>query len=938
MSLEPLALSIALFVFWTGLGWSLIAAVEPGMEPLKAMFIAPALGVAATLLPVFWLNAAGLPVSTFARPLAFVLGAVTVAIVGWRRPPWKSPELLFAVVVLLALVLIGFPTLRFGFDWIANANDDWGNYNLRAIRYLNGGFYQQPSIEAMREGRDYPGFFWFMDVALGVRPGSDLLLAWVSALVGKNPFFVFMPLILAFHGVLCFTVSGLARSSFKSRIALLAGLLMTAVAPLSLYAVHQQLIAQVIGLAFTCAMASLTFVPLHQLGSAGRIGIASVLSGGYLLLYPELVPFFGLSFILFHAGHALEKDWGWKQSWRVPGILPIACIFLGAYSIDAVFYLLSQFQKSAIQGIDNGISIFPYFRVPSGMAVLFGFSRLGELLSEPWLSVSIAAGFLLLAVVVAGTLIGLAGRQSIAFFLAALLLMIVLVIAQRNDFGVFKIAMFAQAFIWFSVMAVLVRFRLSLAIPVYLALFLTLIFTDIRSLDASLQDGLRTGNSMRDASRDKLLSRLLGRGPAAPCDADFETPVPPVIKILSAAPGCARVFVARPIFFSGMAAHVALEPDSNPLHNTIQIREFVERAAARLKLISVELPFKYPPLGSVLVVAAKPPVEYPKMAADIASQSIFNRAGSTDGNRNRLIFLDSNLGSHYYLPESGIVGIYATEADSFFPSGRFAAVGHYLLFRVSSPSKSVRLELDVTTSILGDGEARLPAITVVGEEPVPVGLSGHGAARVISPPLSPLVVDGAAYLLLDLGAEPKQIEIPRPGLMGLYGTKVPIDPRRIVAFARRISLIDADGQAPAVLPAGIHDFPADLANENLEFSGIYEDGWLGDEGFVVLSKDCPGNVVFRGMFPNGLGLDSVDLTLKVAGGEPMVKHLQPGPFELVVPADKGRSRIEFRFSAIGRLPSGDNRPATALLSSVSIDADGSNPTDNPASQTPHACK
>jgi hypothetical protein len=50
------------------------------------------------------------------------------------------------VPVIAALLLIGFPMLRFGFDWVANANDDWANYNLRAIRFLNKGFYQEPLI------------------------------------------------------------------------------------------------------------------------------------------------------------------------------------------------------------------------------------------------------------------------------------------------------------------------------------------------------------------------------------------------------------------------------------------------------------------------------------------------------------------------------------------------------------------------------------------------------------------------------------------------------------------------------------------------------------------------------------------------------------------------------------------------------------------------
>src|SRR4029077_16261318 len=137
----------------------------------------------------------------------------------------------------------------------------------------------------------------------------------------------------------------------------------------------------------------------------------------------------------------------------------------------------------------------------------------------------------------------------------------------------------------------------------------------------------------------------------------------------------------------------------------------------------------------------------------------------SDQFRNRLIFVDSDLGSHYYLPRSGKVSIYATEADIFFPGRTFAAVGRYLLFRVWSPSKTVRMELDLTTSILGDSEASLPPATVVGEEAILVGLKGHGAARVISPPLAPLIADGVAYVLLDLGADPKRIAIPRPGLM-----------------------------------------------------------------------------------------------------------------------------------------------------------------------------
>src|SRR5258708_37338603 len=227
MSLAPLALTFVLLVFWTGLGWSLIAAAEPNMQPLRSLFLAPVAGVAVTILPIFWLSILGLPVGSFARPLAVVLWCIIVATWIWRRPAWTRCELIFIAPAVAALLLIGFPTLRFGFDWVANANDDWANYNLRAIRFLNNGFYQEPSIEAMRAGRDYPGFFWFLDVAVDTRPGSDILLAWTSALVGKNPFFVFMPLILAFYGVFLFSSAGLAMLSFRQRSALFSALVLS---------------------------------------------------------------------------------------------------------------------------------------------------------------------------------------------------------------------------------------------------------------------------------------------------------------------------------------------------------------------------------------------------------------------------------------------------------------------------------------------------------------------------------------------------------------------------------------------------------------------------------------------------------------------------------------------------------------------------------------
>src|SRR5260221_13466311 len=99
MFLEPLALTLALLVFWTGLGWSFIAAAEPEMQPLKALFLALATGVAVTLLPAFWFNLLGWPVISFVRPLLVVFCCIIVAVWFLRRAAWSRGELIFLIPV-----------------------------------------------------------------------------------------------------------------------------------------------------------------------------------------------------------------------------------------------------------------------------------------------------------------------------------------------------------------------------------------------------------------------------------------------------------------------------------------------------------------------------------------------------------------------------------------------------------------------------------------------------------------------------------------------------------------------------------------------------------------------------------------------------------------------------------------------------------------------
>jgi hypothetical protein len=893
------------------------------MPPLQALFLAPMAGVAATVLPVFWLNLAGLPVGSFARPLFAGLILATTGAWLYRRPNWTRSELIFFLPVIIAIIVFGFASLKFGFDWVANANDDWANYNLSAIRYLHEGYYQQPSMDALRGGRDYPEYLWFLTVASDGRPGSDLLLAWLSGVTGKNPFYIFMPLILTFHAVFCLASAGLAANAFSNRRLFLAVFVLTALAPLSLYAVHQQLIAQTIGLAFMCGTACLTFVPLHQFVSKGRIAFTSIIVAAYWLVYPETAPFFVVAFAVFHILHFRDENWGWRSLWKLLLVPAVAGLLLGPYTANFFFYLLSQIRNSSIQGLNDAVSIFPFFLVPSGLTVLFGLSRLGELYREPFLSMSIAAALFLSLALCLGAVQDLFRRQAIFSYIVTIASVAVFLLFSHNDFGIFKLAMYAQAFIWFAVFLPVSRFR-SVAAYVYVLQLTAIVVTDVGYTSLALSDDVGSNSLLVGASRNRLLTKLLEEQSIDTCDANFDTPSPPLVKLLSARRGCARMFVARPDLFGGAAVSAAKIVELNPLHRIFGISQFAEKAANELRPEIVRLPFDHP----IEVLISKQPGEFTKTGPDFSSDSIYS--GSSElpidtrnkaSHVNELVFLNSNLGGHYYLPDlHAITSLFQTQPDVFFPDKGMAAIGRYLLFRINSPAKSGRLSLDITTSILGDGNAKLPPAVVIGEEAVPIGLVGHGAGRVTSPTFSPKIVDGIAYILLDLGVDATLINVPRSGLMKLYGRKVALDYRRIVAYARGIRFIDSEKTDGASPPSKIDKFPNDLANKNLEFSGIYEDGWLGDEGFVTLASNADGEVVFRGKFVAGIGLEKLDLTLSIVGGPTIVKTLERGDFVLQLPATAGLSRIKFQFSKIGRLPGGDDRPATALLDSVSIES------------------
>src|SRR5258708_4784358 len=189
-------LIFTVLLYFMVIGRAVIAAVNLRMGILWSCLLAPTVGLATVLLFVNEFSKWEIPVHTFGPALSIVLLVVSIAIIVWRRPilPWKQ-LFPYLVLTLLYLAYTGWQMFKFGFNWISYANDDMANYCLAAERFLHHGYYELP-LQTELEGLDYTQAFWFMHALQQIRPGSELLLAWLCSVTGLNAHQVFMPLIL----------------------------------------------------------------------------------------------------------------------------------------------------------------------------------------------------------------------------------------------------------------------------------------------------------------------------------------------------------------------------------------------------------------------------------------------------------------------------------------------------------------------------------------------------------------------------------------------------------------------------------------------------------------------------------------------------------------------------------------------------------------------
>jgi hypothetical protein len=934
--MQALGLSLSVFLYLCFVGRAFLSLIRYRGGVLRAWLLAPAFGLSLLLLGLMIFNQAGLPIRDFAWPWTLTLG-VGACLVWWKHRPGLGGKAMlpFGAACLLFLVLAGWPATLFGFKWVSYANDDMANYCLAAERFADFGFFRTPS-ELEINLRDHTQSYWYMHAADLMRFGSEHVLSWLLSLTGKKATEIFMPCIISLGMIQLFAAGVLVLHKGRFRLWSQLTILLLALCPLFLLGALYQLIAQVGGMALMMATFALLTEkvwtsPKRRLAKQGVIiGLpAAVLC----IYYPEVVPFVVLSYLGFLAMTTLrERQLPQDHLRRAVYALLAVMVFLNHNLISFLYTLANQAGVVAAQ-VDLSLSLFPFFLLPTGTANLFGLMPIAKDFAEPVASGSIALGLLgvlsCLVAFIRGSfkilpicILGLV-QASLAFHL----------FRSGNDFGLFKLAMFMQpalagALTWLIFKSTRKRaFRFGL-VGLYAALSLP---TSYYYGSASL--GLSSGGM----TELKLASKL---------GISLNTQVPKPAKIIStldnvvAAKFAAVDLRGYDLYFASrdfFAPAIRLD-HSNPGY-LLPLHPFFENLSKAPELIQSHFT-RF--MGDTMIWRTL--YTYPRIKEDpdyylISAPllSLFNkfnrdpkepitelfRLEQSKALRNFLFFVHSGRGHHYYLGDRRRIAIFQLEKDPLQREGSIAGMGRFMLLRMVNPDKRVYLRVSATRTFAMPRTSWSEKAMVHGQETYPLGLSGPGAFNKIIGPIRPLYHNGGYYLAIDFNETPKTGKDRRTGLMNLYSAEVPRDFRRLAGWGRDISALSEEEYSHLERPTRV-SFLEDIIGEakGLEYTGVFEDGWLSPHSTWVLGKAGPGDQLrLRFQVPKLDGHQTATSTLMliINGKEAGRISINPGSFERVVPIPSPGTvtRVELAFSASGMLPD-DDRVIGAQLESMEI--------------------
>ena len=957
-----LLLVLGTFLYLTFIGHAVVSALRPRLGVLWSWFIAPTIGLAVLIVLITRLNVWGIPVRVAGPWLTLGLFVAAVGIFIWRRPklPWRQLAPFFGIVCVY-LLYVGWPAVRFGFNWISYGNDDMANYCLAAERFLNHGYYDLP-LQTDLEGRNYTQHYWFMHGLQQIRPGSELAVAWVASLTGLKAHQTFMPTILMLSMLQIFALGAVSIFKGRYRKVTLVAFFLFATSPLFGLGTLYQLIAQVGGIAILLAAASVLFNTRHM--TWRKLALGGIITGCLAIYYPEVAPFVALGITLC-AVRLRYTDRSKFNSYAlfIAGVAALTFVLIATNTYQFINTLVMQSVGSAglgamaeINDQSGGLVLFPWTLVPSFLPMLFGLHAFGIVGVDPLISILIALAFGLLIYMVVRAWKNFREGAPIGYLGVLMLFLGFYLFNKGQDFGLFKLAMFAQPVITLFLAQGFAYFLFSASAKHrrWAALALVLFFA--RTIWPHAYYTYASLGTYGGGLTEVVGASRLGVAFTPPKDLKFDAIESDINNVVTAkmlaqyTQGIDTRFLSRS--YMDNIANIAVlkflrtpDPDLGPQARIIEKlallrfllpEEIMTGEVPDYKVMSIQkLDNNWTETSSRnlnyqdrLLVSVRRDLDHFNKAnpgTGWVTQNMFQYKLESQV-KDHLVFIHSELSPHYYSSARFKAAFFQREPEPITHGDvYFHGSGRYNLFNIIHPSPNLRLIVDFSRTSLGKGRSKLPAkAIVVGEKDYPLPFVGHGSARVISPPLKPEYFEQNAYVTLDFGEVPRPIEKEKTGLMRLWGVKFNLDDRRLVGFMRDASVITEEQYLALPRPTKINQFPEDLSRyPGLEYSGLFEDGWVAEDAFFKLGPSRAGQILtFKGVVPNTekFRTKGVDVTVSINEKPTEIVNLKAGEFTLtrLIKEATQITSISLHFSDAQVYGTDDPRPVSASVSEISI--------------------
>jgi len=929
-------LTLSLFLFWTVIGRAILVIFASRLGVLRSWLLSPALGFALLGLIVMVLNQAGFPVKEFAWPLGTALGVISTIVLFVKRPltPFRSlwP---FVVATLGSLVWTAWPALKFNFSWISIVNDDFTNYCLAAERFKDFGFYRLPTTQELL-GKDYSHYYWFMHVIGLMRFGAEHMLSWLSSITKLPALEIFMPTIMAFAMTQLFSIAGLVLSSGKRRKIAVWTVYLLSFSPMFLFGSLYQLIAQVSGLSLLFCLVALLTASYKTRSRRVLLCYAvptSIVGASLCTFYPEVSPFAIMAIGLFYA-YRLIKDK------TIPGahlvllqysILGI--LFILRYNFISYIYTLANQFEGNTRKVDLALSVFPFFLIPSGLSSIFGLQAMNQDVPDPWGSIIIILGFLLLVGCIFYAFKAFIRGVPFAFLFVVELVMAIQMYRTGNDFGLYKMVMFMLPLILAAGASLILESKWRLRMPHIAAIYFILtISTALIYTEGSC------GSNVGLISEVSHASELFNIRPKSASSGSHWTST---IDNVSAAKVAASLyrssdmsFICRDYFLPIFSTH----PDWPYLNYYPHYEQFSEA----LKIASERKThyFVRKAIFDTYFTQVREPIKTDAYLGQSSDLSLFNKFNlskekpalfylePSTNTSNRISFIHSDRGNHYYLGDRHRISYFQQESDYYGTHSQFNGIGQFMLLRIENPSPQIYLRVSATKTLMGNGNNTWNSeAKIIGQNNVNLGAIGSGAMNVIAGPITPYVLDGISYIALDFNQPAVAMPTNRHGIKAFYNANINLDYRRLVAYGRDISALSPDEYKTLERPRGLGNFPSDMVDsKGLEYSGIYEDGWISPDSHFVLAKSEMGDQIrIKGYIPDLEGVKKEEsINIQINGKDLYRVDCTPGEFDWALPIDHylNVTTIDLHSSVHAHLAKPDLRPVTAKLSYIGLESKG----------------